>query len=297
MAGSAVDEAIDELYRLPPGDFVAARTELVKKLKKEGNKESAATVAALRRPSAAAWAVNQLVRRRRSELEQLIGLGAALREAQAEAMAGADADELRSAARARREAVAAMADLAAAILAEDGSSPAAHVNAISATLEAATLDPDAGRTVLEGRLSTELEPPTGFGDGDFDLSARPARPARPAAKKAASPAKPSRSALEKRKAAEQAVEEARHLVDELSEEAVAAAGRAESARRAAEQAKAEVAELEQRLEAAEKRAREAAREADAAKRAATKAEAAVTDASKQLTKAENRLSELPDGDG
>jgi hypothetical protein len=298
MAGSAVDEAIDELYGLPPGDFVAARNELVKKLKREGDKESAATVAALRRPSAAAWAVNQLVRRRRSELEQLIGLGAALREAQAEAMAGADADELRSAARARREAVAAMADLAAAILAEDGSSPAAHVNAISATLEAATLDPDAGGTVLEGRLSTELEPPSGFGDGDgdvgFDLSARPARPA---TKKAAPPAKPSRSAVEKRKAAEQAVEEARHLVEELSEEAVAAAGRAETARRAAEQAKAEVAELEQRLDAAEKRAREAAREADAAKRVATKAEAAVTDASKQLTRAENRLNELPDVDG
>lgn len=289
MAASTVEQAVDELYGLAPGEFVGARNDLVKKLRKAGDKEGAAAVATLRRPSAAAWAVNQLVRRRRPELEQLIGLGAALREAQAEAMAGADADELRAAARARREAVAAMADMAAAILAEDGSSPAAHVNAINATLEAATLDPDAGRTVLEGRLTSELEPPSGFGDGDVDLSGRPGPVA---TKKAAARSKSSRSVAEKRKAAEQAVDEARRLVDERNDEAVAAAGRAEAARRAAEQARAEVADLEQRLTDAEKRSREAAREADAAKRAATRAETAAADAAKQLAKAEDRLGEL-----
>ena len=293
MAGTAVDDAIDDLYGLAPGEFVAARNELVKRLKKEGDKEAAARVAALRRPSAAAWAVNQLVRRRRDELEQLIGLGAALREAQAEAMAGADADELRSAARARRDAVAAMADLAAAILAEDGSSPAAHRDAIVATLEAATVDPDAGEAVLQGRLTSELEPPSGFGDGsEVDWAPRPPKAAKAPAATRAAPAK-----ADRRKAAEEAVDEARRNHDRLNDEAVTAAGRAESTRRAAEQAKAEVAALQDQLDEAERRARELAREAEAAKRAATKAEAAVTDAAKQLARAEDRLGELPAAEG
>ncbi|MFP5317053.1 MAG: hypothetical protein ACLGI2_02030 [Acidimicrobiia bacterium] len=295
MAGIDVDEAVGDLYGLAPGEFVAARNELVRKLKKEGDKEAAATVAALRRPNAAAWAVNQLVRRRRAELEQLVNLGAALREAQAEAMAGADADELRAAGRARREAVAALADTAAAILAEDGSSPAAHVNAINATLEAATLDPEAGEAVLGGRLTTELEPPTGFGaGGDVDVGPRerPAKAGTPARKALAA----GKAQADRRKAAEEAVEEARRHHDERNDEAVAAAGRAESARRAAEQAKAEAAALGQRLEEAEKRARDLAREADGAKRAAARAEAAATDAAKQLARAEDRLSELPAGE-
>ncbi|HVL26625.1 MAG TPA: hypothetical protein VM390_00645, partial [Acidimicrobiales bacterium] len=168
MAGRSVDDRIDELYGLAAGEFVAARNQLVRELKKEGDKEVAAAVAALRRPSAAAWAVNQLARRRRGELEQLVALGAELREAQAGAMAGADATELRAAARARREAVAALADVATAILAGEGSSPAAHRDAIVATLEAATLDAGAGGAVLAGRLASELEPPSGFGDADGD---------------------------------------------------------------------------------------------------------------------------------
>lgn len=294
MAATPVDDAIDDLYGLAPGEFVAARNELVKQLKKKGDKEAAGTVAALRRPNAAAWAVNQLARRRRADLEQLIGLGAALREAQAEAMAGADADELRNAGRARREAVAALAGVAAAILAEDGSSPAAHLNAINATLEAATLDPEAGETVLQGRLTAELEPPSGFGAGGDAESVprdRPAKAAAPARTAAAGKAK-----ADRRKAAEDAVAEARAHHDELNDEAVAAAGRAESARRAAEQAKAEAVSLARQLEEAEKRARELAREADAAKREATKAEAAVTGAAKQLARAEEGLGELPAGD-
>ena len=72
-ARDGMDAVTEELYALDPGDFVTARNELVKRLKKAGDKQLAAEVGKLRRPSPAAWAVNQLARRHRSDLEELVG--------------------------------------------------------------------------------------------------------------------------------------------------------------------------------------------------------------------------------
>ena len=56
---------VDELYGLPLDEFVPARNALARELKGAGEPAEAAEVAALRKPSVAAWAVNQLVRTQR----------------------------------------------------------------------------------------------------------------------------------------------------------------------------------------------------------------------------------------
>jgi hypothetical protein len=56
-----VDEA-DELYGLALDAFVPERDALAKRLRADGRRDEANEVKALRKPSVAAWAVNQAVR-------------------------------------------------------------------------------------------------------------------------------------------------------------------------------------------------------------------------------------------
>ncbi|MDQ4005357.1 MAG: hypothetical protein M3135_03525, partial [Actinomycetota bacterium] len=69
----------DELYDLRPEEFTAARDGLVRSLKDAGDGDAAAEVKKLRRPTVVAWALNQLVRRHRRRVEELIAAGEALR--------------------------------------------------------------------------------------------------------------------------------------------------------------------------------------------------------------------------
>ena len=91
--------AIDDLYGLPLDRFVAERTALARELRGAGRREEAGEVAALRKPSVAAWAVNQLVRTQGRAVDELFEAGDALRKAQDGVLAGRDdAGSLRSAA-------------------------------------------------------------------------------------------------------------------------------------------------------------------------------------------------------
>ena len=285
-----MDEATDELYGLDPNDFVAGRNELVRRLRKAGDRERAAEVAKLRRPSPAAWAVNQLVRRHRAELEELVGLGEVLRSAQDRALAGEESGDLRQAARARRDAVARLADHAERILAERGGAPGAHAGEVVATLEAASLDEEAAAAVLAGRLSSELHPPSGFGTMDAPVPARPARP-KPAPAEADAKPEPDRRAVEE---AEGAAAGAKRQWEERSAKARAAVERVAEIRRAVKDAEAEVARLEDLLSDAERRRRAAIREAEHAEDAASRAEDAASRAAERLREADARLAELRD---
>ena len=87
-----------ELYGLPLERFTEERNALVKELRKEGRREEATEVSNLRKPSVAAWAVNQLVRTQRRDVANLLEAGDSLREAQSQLLAGhGDADALRDA--------------------------------------------------------------------------------------------------------------------------------------------------------------------------------------------------------
>src|ERR671929_141560 len=69
----------DDLYGLPLDRFIAERGALAKALRGEDRRDEAAEVAKLRKPSAAAWAVNQLVRTQGRAVGELFDAGDAVR--------------------------------------------------------------------------------------------------------------------------------------------------------------------------------------------------------------------------
>jgi len=156
-------QAGDELFGLAPEEFVAARDELARRLKREGDAEAAARVKALRRPPLSAWAVNRLAREQGPALAPLLAAGERLRAATQAALAGEGAAELRAAAKAEREAVAGLVRAALELLGEAGH-PATDAtrDRVAATLHAAAASPEAAELVRHGRLTADLDP-SGFG--------------------------------------------------------------------------------------------------------------------------------------
>jgi hypothetical protein len=112
---------VNDLYGLPLDRFVDARGELAKALRGDGRREEAKEVAGLRKPSVAAWAVNQLVRTQRAAVGELLAAGDALRDAHAELMAGRrDPAGLRTASERERAAVDVLLDAARGLLTSEG---------------------------------------------------------------------------------------------------------------------------------------------------------------------------------
>ncbi|MFE6839677.1 hypothetical protein ACFVFI_33250 [Streptomyces sp. NPDC057705] len=70
-----------DLSELRPSEFTAARDEYVAKARKAGDRQLAAAIGALRKPTVAAWTAGLLPRRRPEEAHGLVQLGEALRAA------------------------------------------------------------------------------------------------------------------------------------------------------------------------------------------------------------------------
>ena len=182
---------VDDLYGLPLDRFVPERTALARELRNAGERERAGEVAALKKPSVAAWAVNQLVRTQRRAVAELLEAGDALRSAQDDVLAGhGDARSLRAAVERERLAVQKLADAARGLLSSDGQELSeTMVERVSDTLHAAALDDDACEQVSAGRLERELRH-VGLGGAAFASgSAAPARPVaeKPAARRRSPP--------------------------------------------------------------------------------------------------------------
>ncbi len=160
---SSVGDVLDNLYSLDPDEFTGARNEAAKRLRTEGDKAGSELIKGLRKPTAAAWAVNQLSRRVPKQVDELLEAGGALRSAQRAALSGSG-KALREATQRRRAAVAKLLDEASAVFRDAGRNPAPHVDAVRSSLEAASTDEATGDLVRSGRLTKEVEPPTGFGD-------------------------------------------------------------------------------------------------------------------------------------
>jgi hypothetical protein len=60
--GDDLDAAVAGRYRLPLAEFLAARDRLVRWLRAAGDRQTAARVAAVRRPTVSVWAANRLRR-------------------------------------------------------------------------------------------------------------------------------------------------------------------------------------------------------------------------------------------
>ena len=95
--------AADELYGLPLAEFTKARDELARRLRKEGKGDEADAVKALRKPTAAAWALNQLSRQRPKDIKALLATGKRLRKAHEALIGGGDRSALQKASAEERE--------------------------------------------------------------------------------------------------------------------------------------------------------------------------------------------------
>jgi hypothetical protein len=264
----------DDLYGLPLERFVAERTALARELRSAGRRDEAAEVAALRKPSVAAWAVNQLVRTQGKAVEELFAAGDALRAAHDDVLAGqGDAESLRKAVARERAAVEALTKTTRGLLTTQGHElGAAIIDRVSDTLNAAALDDDARAQVRDGRLERELRHVgLGMATGPAPASPRPRR--KPAAQ-------PKQDAAAKQEAAaERAAAEAR--------------ARARTEARAAErEARRRVERAIRAASSARERREEAAAALEDAVEALAGAEREQSEAEAQLHEAERAVREL-----
>jgi hypothetical protein len=170
MAGRLPDDAV-ALFRVRPEGFVVARDELVSELRAQGRDEDAASVKALRKPTLALWALNQLADRDPEGVGELLDAGRELRAAQQAATSGRGADRFREATAARRRAIARLLQVATAAVAEVGGG-GGHTDAIGPALEAASADDEPGRLLAAGAFRKLPTAPSGFGNV-FGLEAVP----------------------------------------------------------------------------------------------------------------------------
>jgi hypothetical protein len=279
-----VEAETEALFARPPEEFTAARNDLARRLRAEQRRDEGGKVATLRRPTLPAWAVNQLVRRHPDRVDELIAAGRQLAQAQRRLLSGVRDDSLREATAHRRELLAELTGVAVGILAEAGAATATHRPAISATLEAASLDAAAAEQVRAGRLSTDLPAPSGFG-GVAGLTVVPDRDTAPTDE--GTPRDD-----EARRATEAALEAATAQVEASRRRAASAVEERAEARRGAIAATEEAERLEQRAEQARRKAAEANEHADEADRRAGEAERAVGAAERALAEARAALGEL-----
>jgi hypothetical protein len=155
--GSGTD-ALDELYRGPPEDFVAGRDKLASELRAAGDRDEAQRVKKLRRPSAAASLLNRVALESPERLKEFASAVGELEAAQERMLAGEDdgAERWREAASGEREAAAGVVEEAGRLTREAGRDPSERaLEQVGETLTAAVGDPELRERVLAGRLERE----------------------------------------------------------------------------------------------------------------------------------------------
>jgi hypothetical protein len=244
VPGASLDEAVDELYGVPLEDFTRERSRIAKELRDTGNRDDADTVAKLRKPSVAAWVLNQLARRSRRDVDLLLDAGHRLREAQVAVLSGAEKEEFERARKTESDALKRLNRDAEQLLRERGAPGAGVLKQIDDSLRAAAVSP-AGRELLaRGRFTQPLQAEGFDVFGELAASAPPRRRESPSA--------------QARRGARDAVRAAKERVREAERAAAAAEKRAEQLRGELAGAEDDAAAAHERLDAA----REALRTAE-----------------------------------
>ena len=241
---ATVEREINGLFDLPLDEFTAARNELAKRLKRDGEADAAEAVRLLPKPSVAAWAVNQLARRDPAAVRSLLNVAARLRSAQERSLQGERAaDELRAAQAEERELIRKLTRGAESVLRSAGRpASATTLERVSSLLRAAAIA-DPGRTSLrEGRLTGDVEV------SGFDAFAGIDLP-KPGRRRAASGDDLADRRRQKREA-QQLRKKLEKQARELAARADAAEREAEKARRAAEAAEAVAVERRRKADEA-----------------------------------------------
>lgn len=288
-------ELADELYALPLRDFIVARDARTKEHRDD--KQFAARIKALRKPSVAAGVVNLLVRREADQVRQLVEVGEALRRAQE----GLDADALRALTRQRRTVTSAVAGRARALAAEAGQrlTPAV-LEQVEDTLTAAMLDEGAATAVRSGLLIATFSA-TGVDAVDVGpaLAVPEALGFTAPAREVEAPGKPSLhvvpdpEAEEKaREAAERVLHSAQETLDERIETQHRLRTEEEELRALELQVGAEIDELRRSLADAEERAEELEEDLAGVQEARAEADHAVDEGARERDTAARRLESL-----
>ncbi len=265
-----VGSVAEELYGLPASEFTVARDRQAAAARQAGDRTLAAEIKKLRRPTASAWLANALVRQRADPVDELLSVGAAMREAQARL----DGDELRRLSQDGQRLIVDLSKVARRVAGDTGQQVSdATGRELDETLHAALADAGAGEALRSGCLTTPLQY-SGF--GMVDVAGAVAVPTKPARVKpaAAAPAAPAPDLLEVRAELVAAKKEANVLTR-----------RAEAARRRRDDLGDQVRQLREQLEQTEARAAAAAEEADELRRARDAAQLAVDAVEERLRQA------------
>lgn len=167
-----VEDALDDLYSQPLESFTSLRNAIAKAVKDAKDDDSAARVKALKKPSVAAWTINQLVRQHPREMKKLLSVRDRLEGA-------GSSQELRDLSRERRDLVAKLARLARDIL-ERSDHGASHqtLEKVSQGLLAGGTE-DERAAMEKGRLTREPSS-SGLEALGFDVAATEPADAAPA---------------------------------------------------------------------------------------------------------------------
>ena len=274
-----------QLYGLPMDEFTSARNARVKEARAADEATVARALQRLRKPTLAAWLVNQLVRRHGPEMEVLLDLGRELRAG----MGRLDGEELRQLTRRRHQLVSALVRQAAGL--DDSRRLSNDVEAaVRATLEATLSDATSADAVAAGQLTEPLDV-SGFGAGIF--GAQP-----PSATEPAGPAEVV-DLDDRRNRRTQAVKEAEAAVADTQKRARRATARRADADKSLQALKAErddaeavVSRLREELATAEADLDDRVRRVDEARRTHDNAVATADEAQRHLAEAQKRLQEL-----
>ena len=147
---------IDRLYSLPLAEFTPERDELAKRLRKEGEADAAASVKALKKPSVAAWAVNQVQRDRPDEVRELIDVTEELRRVYKKLSSAGARERLEEAAEIQRRLIRSLVRCASQLLEAGGHAASdATLQKVADTLRAAALEDDLREQLAKGRVVKE----------------------------------------------------------------------------------------------------------------------------------------------
>jgi hypothetical protein len=147
---------IDRLYSLPLEEFTRERDELAKRLRKEGDADAADAVKALKKPSVAAWAVNQVQRDRPDEVRELIDVTEELHRVYKKLSSAGARERLEEAAEMQRKLIRSLVRCASQLLEAGGHAASdATLGKVADTLRAAALDDDVREQLAHGRVVKE----------------------------------------------------------------------------------------------------------------------------------------------
>lgn len=286
-------EIADELYALPLSEFIAARDAKVKELR---GTDLAKRVKALAKPSLAGWVLNLLVRQDTEQVEQVLEVGAALREAQAR-MSG---EQLRELTRQRRQVTAAVTTRARKLAREHGQRVTDSVaEQVEATLTAAMLDEQCGRALRSGMLLAGFRA-TGIDEVDlgwavalpealgFEARAREDVPQRPELHLVPDPDRDEKELA----AAREALREAAEALVEANDARAESTSEVEALQARSMQIQAEIDELRRRIAELEESADEVDEELAEAEEAEQEAVLAVEEATRARDAAADAVARL-----